>query len=421
MDTLYAQQYDVIVIGGGPSGMMAAGRAAELGASVLLLEKNESLGKKLRITGGGRCNLTNDLRDNRILTEKYGKKGKFLFPAFSRFDVSATLHFFHTRGLATITEAEQRVFPSTFRADDVWGTLVQYMFEHRVQIAYNVHIDELFSEDNYVKGVIVGGRTIRAHSVIVATGGYSRPETGSTGDGFGWLEKVGHTIIRANASLVPVTIQDVWVKKLQGISLQGARLSILHQGKKVKASEGKLLFTHFGISGPLVLNMSNDIRKYFEKRKTLLSLDIFPHQDKNTLEEVFLDTLVQQPNVMVKNILKSIIMPSLVDVVCEQAKVRPEMYGRDISRLERKACIDACKDLRMTPSGFLGMQKAIVSSGGVEVKEVDFKTMESRIQRNLYLVGDILDFNKPSGGFSLQICWTTGRLAGESAALSAKI
>ena len=412
------QTFDVIVIGGGPSGMMAAGRAAELGASVLLLEKNESLGKKLRITGGGRCNITNETYDVRVLTEKYGKKGKFLFPAFSRFDVAATLEFFHTRGLPTVTEAENRVFPASFRADDVWGVMVQYIFENKVAIYYNTDIEGLLVENKMVVGVRMHGQSVRARKVIVATGGSSRPETGSTGDGFRWLQDIGHMLTEPDRALVPVTIQDPWVKSLQGMSLQHAKLSIVHRGKKVKGMEGKLLFTHFGISGPLVLNMSRDIREYFTKRKTQLSLDIFPNTERSILDEKLLKIISEKSNTKVKNALKEFVTPAIVDVLCDLAHINGEKYAREMTRSERQICIDSVKDMRMTPSGFLGMDKAVVSSGGVDVREVDFKTMQSRLYPSLYLVGDILDFNRPSGGYSLQICWTTGRLAGESAVKS---
>lgn len=413
---IFAEQFDVVVIGGGPAGMMAAGRAAELGARVLLLEKNESLGKKLRITGGGRCNLTNATFDTRKMIEKFGSKGKFLFPALTRFDVQATLDFFHQRDLPTKTEGENRVFPQSDRADDVWGVLVQYMFEHGVTIQYNVLIEGFVVAEGKVSGLKIDGGIVHAKQYILATGGKSRPETGSTGDGLAWLAAIGHTIIEPDAALVPVTIQDPWVRNLQGTSLQKIKLSIVHGGKKYKGVEGKMLFTHFGISGPLVLNMSRSIRERFGKGKMQLSLDLFPGVDVMFLDAQLQAIFAKNQNKKLKNGLDTFTLPSLIETIIVLANIDPEKPVREITRQERLLLSLVAKDMRMTVSGFLSFQKAIVSSGGVDVKEIDFKTMHSRLYPNLLVAGDILDFNRPSGGYSLQICWTTGRLAGENAA-----
>lgn len=417
MADIFSKQFDVVVIGGGPSGMMAAGRAAELGARVLLLEKNESLGKKLRITGGGRCNLTNATFDIHKMAEKFGDKGKFLFPALARFGVQATLDFFHQRGLLTKVEEENRVFPQSDRADDVWGVLVQYMFEHKVTIHYDAKIDGFEIEDGKVVGIKIGGGVVRAKNYILATGGKSKPETGSTGDGLMWLKEVGHTVIEPDTALVPVTIQDPWVRNLQGTSLSNAKLSILHKSEKHKGVSGKMLFTHFGVSGPLVLNMSRSIRELFGKGKVQLSLDIFPGADIAHLDARLQEIFLKNQNKKLKNGLDDFVPSALAATLIELSELDPEKPVREITRKERMLLIAVAKDMRMTVSGFLGFQKAVVSSGGADVKEVDFKTMRSRIHPNLFLIGDILDFNRPSGGYSLQICWTTGRLAGENASI----
>jgi predicted Rossmann fold flavoprotein len=414
--TLFEEPFDVVVIGGGPAGMMAAGRAAQLGARVLLLEKNESLGKKLRITGGGRCNLTNATFDIHKLVEKFGSKGKFLFPALTRFGVQSTLDFFHEHDLPTKVEAENRVFPQSEKADDVWGVLVQYIFEHKVKIHYNADIYGFELKEGKIEGIAMAGGVVRAKHYILATGGRSRPETGSTGEGFIWLKEVGHTIVEADAALVPVTIQDVWVRNLQGTSLAKAKLSIVHKEKKVKSFEGKMLFTHFGLSGPLVLNMSRLIREYFGHGKTQLSLDACPGIDGATLDIRLQKIFIKNQNKQLKNGLDDFILPSLIPGLIELSRITPEKPIREITRQERLLLVATAKDMRMNISGFLGFQKAIVASGGVDVKDVNFKTMQSRLHPNLSLVGDILDFNRPSGGYSLQICWTTGYLAGENAA-----
>ena len=383
-----------------------------------MLEKNESLGKKLRITGGGRCNLTNATFDIHKMAEKFGDKGKFLFPALARFGVQATLDFFHEHGLLTKVEAENRVFPESDRADDVWGVLVQYMFEHKVTISYDAKIDGFQMEDGKIVGIKANGGIVRAKNYILATGGQSKPETGSTGDGLVWLREDGHTVIEPDTALVPVTIQDPWVRNLQGTSLSNAKLSILHKGEKHKGVEGKMLFTHFGVSGPLVLNMSRAIRELFGKGKVQLSLDIFPGADTARLDAQLQEIFLKSRNKKLKNGLDGFVLPSLATALIELSELDLEKPVREITRKERLLLILVAKDMRMTVSGFLGFQKAVVSSGGAEVKEIDFKTMRSRIHPNLFLVGDILDFNRPSGGYSLQICWTTGRLAGENAALN---
>ncbi len=413
-------QFDVVVIGGGPSGMMAAGRAAEMGARVLLLEKNESLGKKLRITGGGRCNLTNATFDVHKLKEKFGDKGKFLLPALARFGVQETLDFFHQHRLPTKTEGENRVFPESDKAEDVWGVLIRYMLEHKVTVEYQAVIDGFEMEEGKIAGVMANGTVIRAQRYILATGGKSRPDTGSTGDGLVWLARIGHHIIEPDASLVPVTIQDPWVKQLQGTSLAQAKLSIVHRGEKRKGVEGKMLFTHFGVSGPLVLNMSRSVRECFGKGKTELSLDVFPGVDSSVLDARLLDIFGRYQNKKIKNALGEFVMPALADAILVLSEIDPEKFVRDITRKERLLLIAVAKDMRMTVSGFLGLHKAIVSSGGVDVKEIDFKTMQSRLYPNLCVIGDALDINRPSGGYSLQICWTTGYVAGEKSAAASR-
>lgn len=415
--SIFKEQFDVAVIGGGPAGMMAAGRAAELGARVLLLEKNESLGKKLRITGGGRCNLTNATFDNHKLTAKFGDKGKFLFPALARFDVQATLDFFHQHNLPTKIEGENRVFPESDKADDVWGVLAQYIFENKVTIRYNAQIQCFETDNGKVSGIKMSDGIVHAKHYILATGGKSHPETGSTGDGLAWLTDIGHTIIEPDAMLVPITIQDPWVRNLQGTSLQQAKLSIVYKGEKHKGEEGKILFTHFGVSGPLVLNMSRSVRECFGKGKTQLSLDLFPHFDSAYLDTRLQDIFAKNQNKKLKNGLGDFTIPSLAQTLIALSEINPEKPVREITREERLFLGKVAKDMRMTVSGFLSFQKAIVSSGGVDVKEINFRTMRSRLHPNLSLAGDILDLNRPSGGYSLQICWTTGYLAGENAAV----
>jgi predicted Rossmann fold flavoprotein len=403
--------FDVIVIGGGASGMMVAGQIASSGARVLLLEKNETLGKKLRITGGGRCNLTNALFDSCEMAKKFGDKGKFLLPALARFGVSDTLNFFHQRGLPTKIEAENRVFPKSERAEDVWGVLAQELFAQKVVIQYQSVVEGFVMEQEKIAGVRVNGLTLTAEQYIVATGGTSLPDTGSTGDGFVWLKEIGHTISEPDASLVPITIQDPWVRQLQGTSCADARLTLIHRGEKKQTLEGKLLFTHFGLSGPLALTLSRSVKECFGKGKTELSLDIllksFCSNPDIFLQEIF----SKNQNKKLKNGLKDFIPNAFVETALLLANLNPDAFIREVTKEERRILCVTVRDMRMTVSGFLGLNKAIVSSGGVKLSEVDFKTMQSRLHPNLLLIGDILDLNRPSGGFSLQVCWTTAMVA----------
>lgn len=414
------ERYDVAVIGGGPAGMFAAGRAAELGASVVLIEKNERLGEKLLITGGGRCNVTNDTQDNREFLAKLKGKGKFLFSAFAQHAVKDSLAFFNERGMATKVENEGRVFPVSDSARSVYDVLLKYMKEGGVEVVTGLAAKGLHARDGGIVGLNTEKDTIAADSYILATGGTSHPETGSTGEGFKWLARVGHTIVEPDAALVPVKIAEKWVRDLSGVSHQKAKLSLVVNGKRTESRAGRMVFAHFGISGPLALNFSKEIRDALaykqEKDAVELSLDIASDLDPAALDRKILETFGLAQNKKLKNSLKGLVAPALVPTVLTLAKLDPEKEVNAVSREERLALGKTLKDMRMTPTGFLGADKAIVASGGVKLEEVDFRTMQSRLFPNLYLVGDVLDIDRPSGGYSLQLCWTTGFVAGTHAA-----
>lgn len=416
--------YDVIVVGGGPAGMMAAGRAAERGARVALLEKNDKLGKKLLITGGGRCNITNAEYDVRKLVSKYGVKGKALFGSFSRFGVEDTFMFFNSRGLPTKIEAEQRAFPISNKAADVWNVLVNYLKAGQidpklgsVDIVSNTPVTEVFSENNKITGVATRQGLYIAHNYVIATGGKSRPETGSTGEGFEWMRALGHSVEESDPALVPVTIQENWVKELSGISFQNAKLTVLQDSKKQDSRVGKVLFTHFGLSGPLVLNMSKQIAELYKYAPVSLSVDLYPDLDITDLDAKLLENLNSALNKKIKNNLGAIIPPRMIPIVLKLSGIDPDIEGNALTKTQRRKIVTLIKSLPMNVNGFLGVNKAIVTSGGVSLKEIDFKTMKSKLYDNLFLAGDILNFDRPSGGFSLQICWTTGFLAGDNSAL----
>ena len=411
--------WDVAVVGGGPAGMMAAGRAAELGARVILLEKNDSLGKKLLITGGGRCNVTNAQFDVRTFLQKYNRKNiqndKFLFSAFSQFSVLDAMGFFHTRNMPTKIEAEQRVFPASNTAQSVWDVLVDYMRTQKVHIQSKAKVTGFEVTDEKITAVLVGTKKIQAKKYIIATGGTSRPETGSTGEGFDWLKKLGHTIVPSDQALVPLSIKDEWVKKLAGVTLTDIKLTTFQNNQKQESKKGKILFTHTGVSGPTVLNMSKDVSELLKYGDVEIRIDLLPALDHSAMNTRLQELFKTDDKKKIKNSLGTIIPSALVTPVLDLAHINEDKQNNGITREERIKLIEIIKGIPMQVRGLLGSDKAIVSSGGVELTEVDFKTMQSRLVPNLYLVGDILNIDRPSGGYSLQLCWTTGYVAGTSA------
>jgi predicted Rossmann fold flavoprotein len=422
------ESYDIIVIGGGPAGMMSAGRAGELGAKVLLIEKNEMLGKKLLITGGGRCNVTNAEFDNRKLLERFKDDGKYLFSPFSKWNSKDTIDFFNKRKMETKIENENRVFPVSNKSQSVWDVMVNYIKENNVTVLSNSPVQDLVMEDKQIVGVkLKSGDVYRAKSIIIATGGTSRPETGSTGDAFVWLNKIGHKIIEPSASLVPLAVKDKWVKNLAGVSLTNIKLTPFLDGiKQVAPKRGgaksptsklpqKILFTHVGISGPSVLNMSKQIGELLSYGDVVISLDLLPDHDYAKLNTTLQDLFKINDKKKIKNSLDQLIPSSMVPIVLELSKTDPETPCNSITRESRIKLINQIKNIPINIDHLLGTDKAIVSSGGVSLDEVDWKTMTSKFYPNLYLVGDVLNIDRPSGGFSLQLCWTTGFVAGSCA------
>lgn len=409
--------YDVAVIGGGPAGMMAAGRAAELGVKVILIEKNDQLGKKLLITGGGRCNLTNAEFNNRGLLEKFKENSKFLFSAFSQFSVKETLDFFNTRGMETKIEAEKRVFPRSENARSVWNVMCAYIKKGGVVIISNSPASGFIKKENVITSVKLKNRKeIIAKSFVLATGGKSRPETGSTGDGFLWLKELGHKVTEPDAALVPLAIGDSWVRRMAGVSVPEVKITVLQNNAKQTSRKGKILFTHFGLSGPTVLNMSKDIGELLKYGEVIISLDLIPELDHGHANARLQEIFKKNSNKKFKNSMSGLIPSALISVISAKSGIKPDKFCHSITRDERFSLIKFLKDLRMGVAGLLGVKKAVVTSGGVELSEVDFKTMRSRLYPNLYLVGDILNIDRPSGGYSLQLCWTTGYVAGSAVA-----
>lgn len=410
------ETWDVIVVGGGPAGMMAAGIAAERGAHVVLFEKNPAPGKKLLITGGGRCNVTNAETDTRKLLAKFKDDGKFLFSAFSKWGVKETLDFFHMRGMDTKVEKELRVFPVSDSAQSVLDVLVKNMKRHGVVVRTNAAVTGIVREGEGIAGIrLKSGEVVRGRAVVLATGGTSRPETGSTGEGFAWLRDIGHTVTVSEPSLVPIAIKEIWVKRLAGVSISDVKITVFQNDVKQSIAKGKVLFTHVGVSGPMILNMSKDVGELLKYGAVTLSLDLLPEQDYGVLNSTLQELFREHDKKKFRNALVNLVPSAIAPIVVELSGIDPEIQCNSITREARLALVTLLKGIPLTVTKLLGTDKAIVTSGGVALDEVDFKTMRSRIFPNLYLVGDMLDIDRPSGGYSLQLCWTTGFVAGVSA------
>ena len=419
-----ATHYDLIVIGGGPAGLIAAGRASELGARVLVLEKNRRPGRKLLISGGGRCNVTNAEADLHRLVARYGPEGKALYSVFAGFTPTDMIEFLHRFDVKTKVEAEQRAFPADDRADSVLRALLTFAGDVDIRCSTPVTaVGAGTCGDARFRVETSAGHGYEARWVLVATGGYARPDTGSTGDGFVWLEAMGHSIIAPEPILVPIRVRERWCADLMGLAFPECGL-VARRADEPPAlrAVGKVLLTHFGLSGPLVLNRSAEIEALARTGGPVrIELDFFPAMDGGALERQLLEACERSPRKKVTAVLGELVPPRLAELVASRAEVVPSLRAAEVSRTARKAIVAQLKALVMTYAGRLGNDKAIVSRGGVPADEVNFKTMESRLVPGLLLAGDVLDLDRPSGGYSLQICWSTGWRAGETASQAGEL
>jgi hypothetical protein len=408
--------YDLIVIGGGPSGMMMAGRAAEGGARVLLIERNKKLGEKLKMTGGGRCNITNAEFDIRKFLDHFPKAKEFLYSPFSKFSTKDTFEFFEKLNLPLVTEARKRVFPQSQNASDVFMALEKYIGRKNVEIKTRTRVMSLNTKDNKIVSITTKkGEEIFARNFAIATGGLAAPETGSTGDGFKMLEKLGHTIKAPNPNVVPLTTNAIWVHKLSGLTLSFMTIRFLQKNKTKLKKTGKVLFTHFGLSGPLILNSAHEVIRLMKRGYVAASIDLFPDTEENILDKRLLKLFEQNKNKKIRNVLPELIPDNLSKEILQMPDVDLfDIAINSITKEDRKVLVKKLKNLDFPITGTLGFKHAVISDGGVVLEEVNFKNMSSKIHPNLYLLGDILNINRPSGGFSLQLCWTTGWVAGQS-------
>jgi len=412
------KEYDVVVVGGGASGLMAAGVAAENGKKVLLIEKNREPGVKLKITGGGRCNITNAEYDIRILLSHFGKASDFLYSTFSQFSINDTFLFFKRIGVDIVVEARKRAFPSTQKATDVYDALYKYVKKGSVDIQTNTTITKISHADGLIKYVEdKGGKKYFGKSYIFATGGFSHPETGSTGDGFGWLKELSHTVYPPTPSIVPLRTKEKWVREISGTSLSFMKISFFVDGKKAFSKKGKILFTHFGLSSPLILNSSKQVADLLHEGLVTATIDMYPDTDIGSLDKEITKKFDQNKNKTFKNIIKEISpegMQKVLGLILDQS-IDIDKKVHSITKEERRIIIDILKGLPLTIDGLMGFDRAVIADGGIDLAEIDTKTMRSKKIKNLFVTGDLLHINRPSGGYSLQLCWTTGYVAGVNA------
>lgn len=426
----------VIVIGGGPAGMFAAYFAAKNGHSVTLLEQNEKLGKKLYITGKGRCNITNasDMED---LFHNVCSNPKFLYSAFYSYTNDQVVEFLESYGLKTKVERGNRVFPVSDRSSDVIATLTRALKDVDVEVRLHTKVAKLVTEEykdengqtvladkksglfkQLITGVVLeDGKTYAADAVVLATGGISYPSTGATGDGYRFAEKLNHKIVEPTPSLVPFEIKESWVTEMQGLALKNVSITIDRDGKKLYEDFGEMLFTHFGVSGPMILSASASIKPAYFKDFTQdlnLKIDLKPALDKEQLDKRILKDFEEAKNKQYKNSIQKLLPSKMIPIIIELSGIDPDKKVNEITKEERINLVNLLKGLPMTIIGLRGWNEAIITKGGVSVKNVNPSTMESKLVNGLYFAGELLDLDAMTGGYNLQIAWSTGYLAGNS-------
>lgn len=407
--------YDIVVVGAGAAGTMAAIRAGQLGKKVVLVEKNPSLGKKILLTGKGRCNITNSAPIEDFI-EKFGKQGLFLRSAFFRFFNRDLINFFSLNGLELKTERQGRVFPVTDKAFSVQETLKKCLLKNNVKVIYNTTLIAIERKDRVFKLDLKSDNKIRAKKVILATGGSSFRITGSTGDGFRIAQKLGHTLTQLKPALVPLKVKEQWVKELQGLSLKNIRVILKCGKKKITSSIGEVIFTHFGVSGPLILDLSGRIVGLLDEFKEIgLSIDLKPGLTPEKLKARLIREFKANGNTSLKNIMKSFLPGRLTDVFLGISGADAAKKGNQVTKKERHVLLNLLKSFPLTITGSLPIEEAMVTAGGVSTKEINPRTMESKLVPGLYFAGEIIEGAAQSGGYNLQQAFSTGFLAGESA------
>jgi predicted Rossmann fold flavoprotein len=418
--------YDVVVIGGGPSGLMAAIAAGEKSLKVLLIDKGDKLGRKLAISGGGRCNVTNRLPIEEIIKHLPGN-GKFLYSAFSIFSNEDIIKFFEKLGIELKEEDHGRMFPVSNKAQSVVDALLDQLEKLKVKVYTNSPVADLIYKDGHVSSVLLkNGTEIQTKSIVIAVGGKSVPHTGSTGDGYAWAKKAGHTITELFPTEVPVTSNEPFIKNksLQGLSLRDIELSVLNpKGKAIITHKMDMIFTHFGLSGPAVLRCSQFVVKAMKKWKlneVVMGLDVIPDKKEEEFFQEIVKLVKSEPKKSIKNTLKGLVPERYLLFLLEQNDIDPSEQGATISNEKIRTFVKSCKQFLIKVNGTLPLEKAFVTGGGVSVKEIEPQTMASKLMGGLYFCGEILDVHGYTGGYNITSALVTGRLAGTNAALSAK-
>ena len=401
----------VFVIGGGPAGMIAAANAARNGHSVTLFERNEKLGKKLYITGKGRCNVTN-IADRDAFFERVLRNPRFLYSAFSHFDNKALMERIEQAGVPLKTERGGRVFPVSDKSSDILRACEKIVRDAGVTVRLNTRVDEVLTQDGAVSGIRVGTQAQSCDAIIVATGGISYPQTGSTGDGYTFARATGHAVEEPVASLVPLVTEESWPRELAGLTLKNITLTAEKKGKAIFSELGELLFTHFGISGPLVLSLSGVIAG--QPAGTKLFIDLKPALSAEQLDARLLRDLQEGARQQVKTALHALLPQRLLDIVLERSEIDGALPVGQLNKAMRLRLIEMLKALPLTVSGARGLNEAVVTRGGVSVRDVNASTMESKRVKGLYFAGEVLDLDATTGGYNLQIAWSSGALAGDS-------
>ena len=404
---------NIVVIGGGAAGLMAAGTAAEQGARVLLFETNPKVGRKVAITGKGRCNVTNDC-DVPTLLANIPVNPRFLYSAFGKWSSVDTMAFFEGLGVPLKTERGNRVFPVSDRATDVVDALWNWVRGAGVKLIHET-VTEIHAEGDKLTGVTAGGKRYPADRVIIATGGASYPKTGSTGDGYRFAKQFGHTIVTPRPSLIPLVEKGDVCAEMMGLSLKNVQVTVFENNKKIYSEFGEMLFTHFGVSGPLILSASSHMR-HFGSKEYRIEIDLKPALDEKTLDKRLLSDFEKHKNSDFINALGELLPRKMIPVIIAQAGIDPRAKVHSITKAQRQKLLSMLKAFPVEISGARPIDEAIITTGGVSVKEVSPKTMESKKLPGLYFAGEVLDVDAYTGGFNLQIAWATGRLAGLSAA-----
>ena len=410
--------YDIVVVGAGPAGIMAAVRAGQLGKKVMLIEKNDTMGEKLKITGSSRCNITNTAPLD-IFMEKFGRKGAFFRSAFAALSNKRLMSLFESKGLKFKIEENGGVFPVTDRSRSVIKVLKEYLSINKVKINYNTRLVRIKDKKDYFSLDLGNDNYMATRRVILATGGISYPTTGSTGDGFKVAQKVGHKVTPLRPGIVPLKVAEPYVKEIQGISLENIQLTFKYGKKKLVSGSGNLIFTHFGISGPLVLDLSSQLVRILEKNKTVdLFIDLKPEMTDQELQKKIMEEFENRSKTEFKNLMKLFMPNRMIPVFTELLDIDAKKKVNQINKSERNRVVNLMKAFPLTVTGSLPVEKAMVTCGGISRKEIDPQTMESKIVNGLYFAGEIIDFCAPSGGYNLQEAFSTGYLAGEMAARS---